>query len=57
MGRQPLPDNNLTRGWRAEAVLPELLAVLDGEHAVRITRPRSAAPLAYLPAETVPEHE
>lgn len=46
---QPLPDLPLTRGWRAEAILPELLAVLDGTHAVRVVKPSSTAPLAYLP--------
>ncbi|MDB5311942.1 MAG: rnd [Gemmataceae bacterium] len=46
---QQLPDLPLTRGWRAEAILPELLAVLDGTHAVRVVKPSSTAPLAYLP--------
>jgi ribonuclease D len=46
---QPLPDVPLTRGWRATAILPELLAVLDGSHAVRVVKPSSTAPLAYLP--------
>jgi ribonuclease D len=45
---QPLPDVPLTRGWRAEAILPELLAVLDGRDAIRVVRPSAAAPLAYL---------
>ena len=43
------PDIPLTRGWRATAILPELLAILDGAHAVRVVRPSSAAPLGYLP--------
>jgi len=47
VAREPLPEINLTRGWRAAAVLPELLAVLDGEQAVRVVKPRSAAPLGY----------
>jgi len=47
-GGLPLPDVPLTRGWRADAILPELLAVLDGTHAVRVVRPSSPAPLAYL---------
>ena len=46
-----LPDTPLTRGWRAEHILPELLAVLDGRHALRVVKPNSAAPLSYLPAE------
>jgi ribonuclease D len=45
---QPLPDVPLTRGWRAAAVLPELLAILDGDHAIRVAKPSSSAPLAYL---------
>lgn len=45
---EPLPDVPLTRGWRAEAVLPELLAVLDGTHAVRVAKPTAAAPLEYV---------
>jgi ribonuclease D len=47
--REPLPEIPLTRGWRAEAVLPELQAILDGKHAVRVENPRAAAPLAFLP--------
>jgi ribonuclease D len=47
-GQAP-PDIPLTRGWRATAILPELLAILDGAHAVRVVRPSSAAPLGYLP--------
>lgn len=45
----PLPDVTLTRGWRAQAILPELLAILDGTHAIRVAKPSSSAPLAYLP--------
>jgi ribonuclease D len=47
--RELLPDIPLTRGWRAEAVLPELQAILDGKHAVRVENPRAAAPLEFLP--------
>ena len=47
VSREPLPEIGLTRGWRAEAVLPELLSVLDGEMAVRVEKPRSPAPLGY----------
>ena len=49
-----LPDGPLTRGWRAEAILPELLAVLDGAHAIRVVRPSAAAPLAYLSVTDAP---
>lgn len=44
---QALPDLPLTRGWRAQHILTELLAVLDGRHAIRIARPASLAPLDY----------
>jgi ribonuclease D len=49
-GQEP-PDLPLTRGWRAAAVLPELLAILHGSHAIRVAKPSSAAPLAYLALE------
>ena len=48
---QPLPDLPLTRGWRAGAILPELQAILHGSHAIRVARPSSTAPLAYLALE------
>ena len=54
---QPLAEGQLTRGWRAEFILPELLAVLDGSHAVRVVKPNSSAPLAYLPTAAPLEHE
>ena len=54
---QPMPEGQLTRGWRAEFILPELLAVLDGSHAVRVVKPNSSAPLAYLPTAAPLEHE
>jgi len=51
-----LPDVQLTRGWRGRHILPELLAVLDGHHALRVVRPTSLAPLAYLPVtDDIPE--
>lgn len=40
------PETALTRGWRAQHVLPELLAVLDGERSVKIGNLRADAPLA-----------
>jgi ribonuclease D len=49
----PLPlSSGLTHGWRAEHILPELLAVLDGRRAVRIQNVRADAPLAYAEDET-----
>ena len=38
---------SLTRGWRAEFVLPHLQAILDGRRSLRIADPQGAAPLAY----------
>src|SRR5262249_54835154 len=41
-----LPEESaLTRGWRAKAILPTLLSVLDGRQVVRVTDVRSATPL------------
>jgi ribonuclease D len=45
---QPLPDESLlTRGWRAEHILPELLAVLEGKRSVRIADVRAEAPFRF----------
>jgi ribonuclease D len=42
-----LPDRSLlTRGWRAEHVLPALVAVLDGRRLVRVADVRAEAPFA-----------
>lgn len=49
-GREP-SDVPLTRGWRAAAILPELLAVLDGRDAIRVVEPTSSAPLEYVELE------
>ena len=47
----PLPiDVPLTQGWRAAAILPELLAVLDGRRLVRIADVTAPAPFAYVEA-------
>lgn len=43
-------DVPLTQGWRADAILPELLAVLDGRRMVRIADVTAPAPFAYVPA-------
>ena len=51
---QSLPDLPLTRGWRAANILPELLAVLDGSHAIRVVKPNSPAPFSYLPTAEPP---
>lgn len=44
-GEAPPEDCGLAHGWRAAAVLPELLAVLDGRRRVRIDDLRRADPL------------
>jgi ribonuclease D len=44
----PLPaESLLTQGWRAQHVLPALLAVLEGRRRVRVADVRAEAPLAY----------
>ncbi len=43
---EPPPESALTRGWRARAILPDLLAVLDGRQSVRVANVRAAAPFA-----------
>ncbi|MGL4549899.1 MAG: ribonuclease D [Gemmataceae bacterium] len=43
----PMPNVPLTQGWRARAVLPELIAVLAGRKSVRVADIRSDAPLGY----------
>jgi ribonuclease D len=39
-------ESALTHGWRAKAILPALLAVLDGRQSVRVANVRAAAPFA-----------
>ena len=47
-GKSELPaDSLLTHGWRREHILPELLAVLDGDRSVRVADVRAEAPLDY----------
>jgi ribonuclease D len=44
---EPLPpESSLTHGWRAQHILPELQAVLEGRRAVRIADLNADAPLA-----------
>ena len=40
-------DVPLTQGWRAAAVLPELLAILDGRRLLRVADVKAAAPFSY----------
>lgn len=47
----PLPEGSLlTQGWRAEYVLPELLAVLRGQRSLRIADAKSDSPFDYADA-------
>ncbi len=41
---EPPAESALTRGWRSRAILPALLAVLDGRQAVRVADVRAPAP-------------
>jgi ribonuclease D len=44
----PLPlESLLTQGWRAEHILPELLAVLDGRRSLRVHDVTSGTPFAF----------
>lgn len=52
-----LPDVPLCRGWRARSVLPELLALLSGETAIRVADPRAADPLELVELEPPDEEE
>lgn len=54
MAGEPLPDDSLlAQGWRAGYVLPELLAVLDGQRSLRIADVRADAPFDF--ADVPPE--
>ena len=46
-GGPPPEDAPLTQGWRAAAILPELVAVLDGRRTLRVADLTAAAPFAY----------
>ena len=50
LGGEEPPDVPLTRGWRAEHLLPRLLAVLRGDVLVRVANLKSPAPLDYADA-------
>lgn len=52
-----LPDIPLCRGWRAKSVLPELLALLSGDIAIRVANPRSVDPLELVELEPDEEDE
>ena len=40
-------DSQLTRGWRSQHILPELLAVLEGRRRLRIADLHAEAPLRF----------
>jgi ribonuclease D len=48
-GAAPPTETNLTRGWRAAHILPEVLAILEGRRTLRIADVGSEAPFAYEP--------
>ena len=41
----------MCRGWRAKHVLPELLALLSGETAIRVADPKALDPLELVELE------
>ena len=44
----PFPSESLlTQGWRARHILPDLLAVLDGQRPLRIADLEKDAPFTY----------
>lgn len=52
---EPLPDVPVCRGWRARHVLPELLALLSGDSAIRVADVKALDPLELVELE--PEEE
>lgn len=48
---EPFPDLPLTRGWRAEHVLPDLVGVLEGRKLVGVQDVAAEAPLALRDAD------
>jgi ribonuclease D len=46
-GTPPPAESLLTHGWRAEYVLPELLAVLEGRRQLRVADLKAEAPFAF----------
>lgn len=46
-GEGPPEESLLTRGWRAQHLLPELQAVLEGKRLLRVADVRTEAPLEY----------
>jgi ribonuclease D len=43
------PESSLTHGWRAEHILPELQAVLEGRRSIRIADVKQDAPFTFEP--------
>jgi ribonuclease D len=46
-GVPPPQDSLLTQGWRAEHVLPQLAAILDGRRSLRVADVTAEAPFAF----------
>src|SRR5262249_14893449 len=45
---EPVPvESALARGWRAQAILPELLAIIEGRRAVRVESLQRDDPLRF----------
>jgi ribonuclease D len=53
-GEELPAESGVTRGWRAKAILPVLLGVLDGRQAVRVANVRASAPFALTGDEPPP---
>ncbi len=51
------PDVPLCRGWRAKFVLPELLALLSGDTAIRVANPSAPDPLELVELEPDEDEE
>jgi ribonuclease D len=45
--QQPPDDSLLTHGWRAQHILPELLAVLDGRCSIKVADVSADAPFSF----------
>jgi hypothetical protein len=50
-GGKPPTDSSLVSGWRAEAVLPRLEAVLNGRAVLRVVDPASPSPITVVPID------
>ena len=46
-GKELPEDSSLMEGWRSQHLLPEVLAMLEGRRALRISDVRSATPFTF----------